>query len=79
MNEEEAKSKWCPFTRVALSEGMSANRTASLGHGGYADIADETRCLGSGCMMWEWRERTALQDEGRSPDHGDCMLKSRRV
>lgn len=52
MTEEQAKLRWCPFSRVALSEGMSANRTASMGLGGYADIKDETRCLGSDCAVW---------------------------
>lgn len=56
MDEQEALQRWCPFSRVALIEGMSANRTSSLGKGGYADIAEETRCLGSGCMAWRWTD-----------------------
>lgn len=52
VTEEDAKTKWCPFTRVALV--TSPNRTASMGTGGYADITKETRCLASGCMMWRW-------------------------
>lgn len=58
MNESDALTKWCPFTRVALSEGLSANRTASMGTGGYADISDETRCLASECMAWRWADRS---------------------
>ena len=52
MTSNEAKTKWCPFTRVALTAGMSANRTATMGRGGYADIEEETRCLGNACAAW---------------------------
>jgi hypothetical protein len=54
MNEADARKKWCPFSRVALTEGMAANRTATMGSGDYADIKDETRCLASDCMAWRW-------------------------
>lgn len=52
MKAEDAKKLWCPFARAALVAGMAANRTSSMGRGGYADIADETRCLAEGCMAW---------------------------
>jgi hypothetical protein len=67
MTAKEAKTKWCPFSRVALSEGMAANRTASMGKGGYADIAEETRCIASDCMAWQWHTM--------DPPVGDCGLK----
>lgn len=71
MTEDRAKEKWCPFSRVALDEGMAANRTASMGRGGYADIAEETRCLASGCMAWRWSTIVA-----RAPilSEGHCGL-----
>jgi len=67
MRTEEARTKWCPFSRVALSEGMAANRTASMGKGGYADIEEETRCIANDCMAWQWYSM--------SPPDGDCGLK----
>ncbi len=63
LTEDEAKKRWCPYTRVALSEGMAANRSGAKDCGldpsgvGYANIYEETRCLGSGCMMWEWEKQ----------------------
>jgi len=77
MTEADAKTKWCPFTRVALVEGMSANRTAGMGTQGYADITEETRCLGSGCLMWEFRTDLPARNDAAAgkPPHGDCMLK----
>lgn len=47
MTEEDAKTKWCPFTRlIADNGGLTANRSDSL--------PDITRCMGSGCMAWRW-------------------------
>lgn len=71
MRPDEAKTKWCPFSRVALTSGTSANRTASMGTGGFADLVDETRCLAEGCMAWRWRRSAG-------PADGDCGLAPRR-
>lgn len=70
----EAKKLWCPFSRVALSEGMAANRTASMGRGGYADIHDETRCLADGCAVWRWNDGPHPVSELGKPKHGYCGL-----
>lgn len=58
MNEETAKEKWCPMTRVPLTEGMSANTSISTRNDGdgYANLWAETRCQGTGCMMWRWTD-----------------------
>jgi hypothetical protein len=69
MHPDDARKLWCPFTRVALVEGMSANRTASMGRGGYADISEETRCLANDCMLWRWH--------GLVPPHGECGMARR--
>jgi hypothetical protein len=57
MDEATAKTKWCPFKRVALSAGMSANWSGNMAPGsvGYGNIHDETRCIGSECMVWRYR------------------------
>lgn len=68
MSPETAKQLWCPFTRVAIVEGMAANRTASIGRG-YTDISEETRCLAQGCMAWRWTKMT--------PPDGYCSLTRR--
>jgi hypothetical protein len=61
LTEDDAKTKWCPETRVAITAGMAANRTASMSEDGrgYANIFEETRCLGSGCMLWRWQSLTS--------------------
>ncbi len=47
MTEEEAKTKWCPMTRVGHVAGMAINR-----HPDKQDFYTETRCVASKCMMW---------------------------
>lgn len=46
--EEEAKTKWCPEVRTGLTAGMAVN------HHINGDVDEETRCIGSSCMMWRW-------------------------
>lgn len=47
MTEDEAKTKWCPMTRVGHVAGMAINR-----HPDERDFYVETRCVASSCMMW---------------------------
>lgn len=69
--ESVAKTKWCPFVRMALTAGMAANKTAVMTSDGdgYANIHAETRCMGAGCMAWQI-----------APTHGglygDCGLST---
>lgn len=78
LTEVEAKRRWCPHTRVALSQGMAANRTGAKESGlhpncsGYANVYAETRCLGSDCMMWDWLDLDRLASDRR----GRCGLIS---
>lgn len=46
MTEDEARQKWCPFTRVASAIGGSYNRDTQ----GVPPIVD--RCIASECMAW---------------------------
>ena len=70
MKESEARTKWCPMARMALVQGMAANRTGQMSQGGtgYANIYDETRCIGSDCMLWQ--PLVGSDDEAR----GRCSL-----
>lgn len=63
--EAEARDKWCPMVRTGLTAGMAVN------HHIGDDVYDETRCIGSKCMMWRWRH-----PQGRRIDseHGHCGL-----
>lgn len=64
--EEQAKTKWCPFSR-SVWEGdntlTSANRDSS---GNYYDC---DKCLGSACMAW--RGASQLIDGANVPNDGN--------
>jgi hypothetical protein len=55
LNEEEAKTKWCPFSMdaayVSKSEmlSVSVNRD-SANHFGVENV----NCIGANCMAWKW-------------------------
>lgn len=71
MTEAEAKTKWCPFARVAgqmggEAEGTSFNRWTSGAAGGAADPA---ACIGSACMAW--RKTGAKFKDGRTGQLSD--------
>lgn len=77
MREEVAKTKWCPETAIAfwfkpegadmvgMPLGVAVNRAE-----GHQSIINQTRCLGSGCMMW----RTVKDQNGVDTDRGYCGL-----
>jgi hypothetical protein len=47
MTEDEAKTKWCPFARIADGEpSVAVNRPEPYG--------DVPHCLASFCMAWRW-------------------------
>lgn len=64
VTEEEAKTKWCPRSRVitasrasreiATIEGSQpACNRIGIGPGSWS-APDASCCIGSGCMMWDW-------------------------
>lgn len=68
MTEEEAKTKWCPFTRAGTAQRLApVNRDIS------ADVDSLTRCIGSACMAWRTcdgplgaiQEKVLMLDSGR--------------
>ena len=60
-SEQEAKTKWCPFSTVAAPFGKFAvNRDNYDG-----STSPGTWCIGSRCMAWRWTARV---------DHGYCGL-----
>lgn len=86
MNEKEAGSRWCPMARVW---GEGKRGVAAINRGG-SDIYDQTRCVGSACMMWVWGPKrvktgqqiaihqgikTVLEPE-TVPVEGRCGLKN---
>lgn len=72
MTEEEARTKWCPFSRQAAvirhdpaSFAVSANRDGGDHYG-----VGNCNCLASGCMAWRQETDVTLLVHG----HGSCGL-----
>lgn len=79
MTEDEARTKWCPHTRVwqisgTESTSVAYNRTESE-LSSYTNPS-RARCIASDCMMWESTEELfgVPPDEYYETD-GDCGLK----
>lgn len=52
MTEDEAKQRWCPFTRATATDiEWHSNRPS------FADTDKNPfdTCLGTSCMAWRWR------------------------
>lgn len=67
MTEDEAKEKWCPFSRV-LAHTYAQDGKGRMFEGGYSsnrgpdrEPEDGSLCIGAACMAWRWSEekRTA--------------------
>lgn len=47
LTEDEARSRWCPFTRVGeQASGAAENRPNG-----------DLHCIASGCMAWRWGQK----------------------
>lgn len=65
MTEQEAKTKWCPFARVAGVRGSEAQGCSWNRYPGEGLKADHPAlCLGPGCMAWR-RTGTAKVENHR--------------
>lgn len=80
LTEAEAKTKWCPMVRVAVTErdGSDAppvvfNRTAIRNTSEYG-TPHAAMCIGSACMMWRgegpMEERYTNADDFSPADDG---------
>ena len=83
MTEDEAKTKWCPFTRVA-NGGVATNR--DFDNGGDLDAWPQfklaTACVGSACMAWVQTDNEAPPSKPGDPEPvyksaGRCGLVGR--
>ena len=64
MTEDEAKTKWCPQSRVSSVGSTGRAGINRDDYGGKNKTPDGTNCIASGCMAW--RET--------SSQHGYCGL-----
>lgn len=71
VTEEEAKTKWCPWTRVPIEtetlEWVVGNRANQTGPGG---LYKGSKCIASQCMAWRWAENRIPGAGQNCPDCG---------
>lgn len=72
MTEEEAKTKWCPFTRVVVNaENYSNGNRFENGH----RYNEQALCIGSACMAW----RELHPRESREDHSGGSAIMAKRA
>lgn len=76
MTDEDAKTKWCPFSRVSTN-GVVVNRD-NPNDGLMTTAEDACRCIASACMMWV-SQTEYMNGRYRSTGRGDCGLKDARM
>lgn len=85
MSEEEAKTKWCPFARLAPGEMTDTGANLVGGSAGWNRIVSErgvttpnaAKCFASDCMAWRTVSRGDERDYPRDygpPVDGYCGL-----
>lgn len=62
MTEEEARKRWCPFSRPVMPRAedcgfQPGNRTEDN------QIWSANRCIASECMAWRWQYRDEVTGE----------------
>lgn len=66
MTEEEAKTKWCPFSRALMFDNRTLDAKSVSMTGGVNRVigkhivnadAAPTNCIASACMAWRWHEQ----------------------
>ena len=73
MTEEEAKEKWCPFTRVGFWINAPDDSFLATSGNRMTPMNDECNCIASGCMAWRW-SRKDFKNLPRSEWYGYCGL-----
>jgi hypothetical protein len=84
MTEAEAKTKWCPNSRIAVYAGSGG---AACNRHPQESVEEDTMCRASGCMFWRWdagsspraraphtlpSQRAALAELSPDPTEGYC-------
>lgn len=77
MTENDAKTKWCPFTRTMASLPENDSSITSINRAGQEDEAPALPqivcCIASECMAWRWaRDVREVSSLDRRP--GFCGL-----
>jgi hypothetical protein len=74
VTEQEAKSKWCPHSRVVAKNGLGpcGNRVNDCAADGSPAVPEAAFCIGSHCMAWRWENK--FQRKPSDSTHGYCGL-----
>jgi hypothetical protein len=73
MTENEAKTKWCPYSRVLITLDIGNGLSSAIGNANRQQDKPLGMCLGSECMAWRWnRDVSALGALNTRP--GFCGL-----
>lgn len=77
LTEEEAKTKWCPETRIheVRGAGVYVNKpiTDENPHG-HANAAS-VMCIGSACMAWRWATNGGHYEAVAPNHHGPSFAR----
>ena len=81
MTETEARTKWCPLSRVAAADGLGMIRENKPAHNRAYAIMDDQRidiascnCIASGCMFWRTQEIVTVPDNQNRDPRGAVVL-----
>lgn len=78
LTEEEAKTKWCPETRVHVVPdmgGVYVNKPLSESNTyGYA-TEKSVMCIGSACMAWRWATNGGHYEAVAPNHHGPSFAR----
>lgn len=69
MTEEDANTKWCPFSRIPM---YSPTSLASCNRGDVGHLPNSSLCIGSACMAW--RDLADMKTEEGGKPNGYCGL-----
>lgn len=76
MTEEEARKKWCPFSRLVVitENGQSAAMNRVVLGEGTEEQETVTPCIASDCMAWRWLNIDQEYKFGPSDDEGKMKV-----
>lgn len=86
MTEEEAKTKWCPMSRVSAYPHTGGDKISLFANrdicflvpgNSYDPATDITKCIASECMLWRWELTREQAENGYHPTDGFCGLGGR--
>lgn len=72
MTETEAATKWCPMARQMLVMNLKDAKIVGARQSALGPVANRwpegngfggTRCIGSGCAMWQWASVSVNGDQ----------------